>query len=99
MVRWTERAVADLFAIGDYIALDNPSAARSWVERLRECAERAGEMPNAGRVVPEIARADVREVFVRTYRIVYRVVGKGIVVLTVFEGHKLFSDLEPDFER
>jgi len=40
--------------------------------------------------VPEKAQADVREVFVRTHRIVYRVRAGGIVVLTVFEGHRLF---------
>ena len=96
MVRWTERSVADLLAIGDHIALDDANAARSWVERLRERANLAGRMPNAGRVVPEIARADVREVFLRTYRIVYRAIDDDIVVLTVFEGHKRLADLDPE---
>lgn len=96
MVRWTERAVADLFAIGDYIALDNPRDARSWVERLRQRAEVAAELPNLGRVVPEIGRSDVREVFVRAYRIVYRVVDDAIVVLTVFEGHRQLGSIDPD---
>ncbi|MCA9647919.1 MAG: type II toxin-antitoxin system RelE/ParE family toxin [Myxococcales bacterium] len=95
MIRWTERAVADLIAIGDYIAHDNPDAARSWVERLRERANTASELPSAGRIVPEIGRDDIREVLVRTYRIVYRVIPDEIVVLTVFEGHKLL-DLDPD---
>jgi toxin ParE1/3/4 len=99
MVRWTERSIADLFAIGDYIALDDPIAARSWVERLRERAARAAELPTAGRVVPEIGRSDVREVFLRTYRVVYRVVDKDIVVLTVFEGHRLLGELDPDDDR
>ena len=53
-------------------------------------------MPRMGRVVPEIARDDVREVFQRTYRIVYRVVDDGIVVLTVFEGHRRLGKLDPD---
>jgi toxin ParE1/3/4 len=99
MVRWTERAVADLLAIGDYIALDSPNAARSWVERLRLRAVHAAELPSAGSVVPEIGRSDVREVFVRAYRIVYRVIDEGIVVLTVFEGHKLLGDLDPDADE
>jgi plasmid stabilization system protein ParE len=54
MVRWTERAVSDLLAIGEYIAADDPAAARSWVERLRERALAAAEVPRAGRVVPEL---------------------------------------------
>jgi plasmid stabilization system protein ParE len=96
MVRWAARAVTDLVAIGDYIARDKPAAAREWVERLRQRALHAVEMPHAGRVVPEIGRPDVREVLVRTYRIVYRIVDDGIVVLTVFEGHRLLRDLDPD---
>lgn len=43
-----------------------------------------------GRVVPELDRKDVREVFLRSYRIVYRVLDAEIQVLTVFEGHRLF---------
>lgn len=96
MLRWTERAASDLIAIGEYIAADNPTAARAWVEKLRQRAVKASKMPRAGRVVPEIARDDVREVFQRTHRIVYRVVDHGIVVLTVFEGHRLLGEVDPD---
>lgn len=96
MLRWTERAAADLMAIGEYIAADNPTAARAWLEKLRQRAVNASKMPRTGRVVPEIARDDVREVSQRTYRIVYRVVDDGIVVLTVFEGHRLLGKLDPD---
>jgi plasmid stabilization system protein ParE len=56
-------------------------------------------MPHAGRVVPEIGRQDVREVFVRSYRVVYRLVADGIVVLTVFEGHRLLENLDPDVDE
>jgi toxin ParE1/3/4 len=96
MLRWTERAATDLIAIGDYIAADNPAAARTWVEKLRQRAVKASTVPGSGRVVPEIGRVDVREVFQRTYRIVYRVVDDGIVVLTVFESHRLLGKLDPD---
>lgn len=96
MLRWTQRAVNDLIAIGEYIAAENPRAARGWVETLRQRAELAATMPRAGRVVPELGRADVREVFQRTYRIVYRLVDAGIVVLTVFEGHRPLGEIDPD---
>lgn len=89
-IEWTERALADLRAIDDYIAADNPASAERWIGRLIAKAEAAGRLPLAGRIVPEKARADVREVFLRTYRIVYRVRDGGILLLTVFEGHHLF---------
>ena len=47
--------------------------------------------------MPERADLEVREVFVRNYRIVYRVFEDAIHVLTVFEGHRLFpQDVESD---
>ena len=95
-LRWTKRAAADLIAIGDYIAVDDAGASRAWVEKLRRRAALAARTPRAGRVVPEVGRADVREVFVRTYRIVYRLVPGAIVVLTVVEGHRRLGALEAD---
>jgi addiction module RelE/StbE family toxin len=89
-IEWTERAVADLRAIDDYIAADTPAAAERWIVRIIAKAEAAARFPMAGRVVPEKGRPDIREVFLRTYRIVYRVRDDGMVVLTVFEGHRLF---------
>lgn len=88
-VRWTHRSIEDLRAIGRYIAEDDPRAARQWVERLRQRAHEVASTPRAGRRVPEIDRDDIREVLLRSYRIVYRVVRDGIEVLTVFEGHRL----------
>ncbi len=96
MLRWTERAIADLFAIGEFIAADDPLAARLWLARLRRRAQDAAALPRAARAVPELGRDDVREVFVRRYRIVYRADADGIVVLTVFEGHRSWSALDPD---
>ena len=88
-LRWSRRAKQDLLQIGRYIAKDNRKAARRWVERLRQKARRAAEHPNIGRVVPEHSRPELREVLLRTYRIVYIVTNDSVVVLTVFEGHRL----------
>ena len=49
-------------------------------------------MPHAGRVVPEFDRDDIREVIVGNYRIVYRVRATEVLVLTVFESHKLLGE-------
>ena len=89
-VLWTERALSDLEAIGDFNAADNPAAAERWVGVLMATAERAARTPMAGRRVPELGCDDVCEVLKRTYRIVYRVRIDRMEVLTVFEGHHLF---------
>ncbi|MGH9323240.1 MAG: type II toxin-antitoxin system RelE/ParE family toxin [Vicinamibacteria bacterium] len=88
-LRWTYRARQDLKDIGRYIARDNRDAARKWLTRLRRSAARAAATPRAGRIVPEIGSSDVREVITGNYRLVYRIEGKTVTVLTVFEGHRL----------
>lgn len=87
---WTARALADLVEIDEYIGADDPIAAERWVGRLIATAEVAARAPLAGRVVPELTNASLREVFLRTYRIVYRVRPNAILVLTIFEGHRRF---------
>lgn len=96
-LRWSRRAEADLVGIDEYISADDPVAAARWVDKLTERARKAALMPYAGRVVPEFRMEALREVLVRTYRIVYRIRGKEVQVITVFEGHRLFpSDVDVD---
>ena len=87
-LRWMPQALRDIDAIRRYIARDNPAAAREWIAKLQWRARAAATAPLAGRVVPEADLPEVREVFVRTYRIVYRVRDDELQVLTVFEGHR-----------
>ena len=94
--RWSKRAITELFEIGDYIARDKPVAAREWAKRIRKRAHDAADAPLLGRFVPGLDRPDVREVFLRSYRIVYRITSYGIFVLTVFEGHMCMRDIDPD---
>src|SRR5688500_1209917 len=85
---FSPQALRDLEAIALYVAQDDPLAAERWVDKLVDRAERAAAAPRAGRIVPEWGDPDIREVFLRTYRIVYRVEENRILVLTVFEGHR-----------
>lgn len=91
-LRWSRRSERDLEEIDAYIAADDAVAAERWVERLMERAHKAAWVPFAGRVVPELGLENVREVLLRTYRIVYRIEGSEVQVLTVFEGHRLFPE-------
>ena len=85
---WSPEALADLEDICAYIARDNLQAAEAWIDRLISKADKVSAHPRAGRVVPEIEDPDIREVFLKSYRIIYRVEPQRIVVLTVLEGHR-----------
>jgi addiction module RelE/StbE family toxin len=89
---WTETAKQDLQTIRHYIAADNPTTVKQWIMRLRERARNALHSPLAGRKVPEFSRDDIRELIEGNYRIIYQVFEDRIVVLTVFEGHRLFPE-------
>ena len=61
-VRWSNQALADLEAIGDFIARDAPSVAQVFVERVFAAVTRLEAFPRSGRVVPEIGQEDIREI-------------------------------------
>lgn len=93
---WTARSENDLLEIGRFIAKNNRTAARQWTAKLKKKAYEASRNPKAGRQVPEFEREDIREVLLKSYRIVYQVQTKHIEILTVFEGHRLLPIESPD---
>jgi toxin ParE1/3/4 len=48
-LEWATPALDDLKAAGDYIAQDNPAAARRMANRVREAVELLQDQPNLGR--------------------------------------------------
>jgi addiction module RelE/StbE family toxin len=86
-VSWTERAQADLAAIRAFIEVDSPHYAEVIVRRLLHAVDRLQDFPQSGRVVPEYVDPAIREVVLRPYRIVYRIVSdQQIHVLTIHHG-------------
>jgi toxin ParE1/3/4 len=66
-------ALSDLERIVAYIAPHNPRAAERLGDELLDVALSLGKLPGRGRVVPEFRRAELREVIVRSYRVIYRI--------------------------
>ena len=89
---WTLQAIEDVAAIRDYIARDSPHYAALMAERIVESVERLREFPRSGRMVPEVAQETYREVILGTYRIVYRLVGDQVEILTVVHSARLLPD-------
>ncbi len=85
---WSAKAKARLLQIQAFVAAENPSAATALVERLLERAQSLSRFPMQGRESAESSR--YRELVVGRYRIVYRVAGGTVQIITVFEGHLRF---------
>ena len=87
---WSPQAIEDLRSIQLYIGRDSPRYAGLVVRKLVDAVERLAAFPESGRVVPEIGDAGMREVLWRNYRIVYRLGGGTVEIVTVFHGAQLF---------
>lgn len=61
-VVWTEPALADLDAIADYIALEDPNAARSLVQRVFDHVAHLQRHPDLGALPPELPGQRYRQV-------------------------------------
>jgi toxin ParE1/3/4 len=86
-VAWTERAQADLAAIRAFVEVDSPHYADVIVRRLLHAVDRLQDFPQSGRVVPEYVDPAIREIVLRPYRIIYRIVSdQEIHVLMVHHG-------------
>ena len=86
---WSREAGENLVEIEEFIARDSVERAVCFVDALIEHVEvMLVDNPHSGRVVPEIGHPGIRELIYRGYRIVYRVSGKRMEILTVFESHR-----------
>jgi toxin ParE1/3/4 len=90
-IRWTRPALADLEAIGDFIARDNPVAARPIVVSLVASVDALPDHPNLGKPG---RLTGTRELAVggTPYVVPYRVLGDDVEILAVFHGTRRWPD-------
>ena len=94
-VIWSPQALADLEAVGDYLARESPAYAQALVDGAFAAVDRLVVFPRSGRVVPEIGDEALREVIYRGYRIIHLVSGvegaEEIDVLAVIHSTRQFG--------
>jgi len=83
---WTEPALYDLDAIADYIALDNPQAARQLVQRVFKHVEQLSKHPKSGSIPKELRGLKYRQIVEPPCRVFYRIAQNRVVVLHVMRG-------------
>ena len=90
MVIWSRPAKSDLKNIHDFIAESSRHYAKKVIHEIREKVDILNELPAAGRMVPEIGSADIRELHIYSYRIMYEIVAGDIHVLAVVHKRRDF---------
>jgi addiction module RelE/StbE family toxin len=86
---WTEPALSDLDAIADYIALDNPEAARKLVQNVFRHVEQLADHPKSGSKPRELKGWRYRQIIEQPCRIFYREEGSQVYILYVMRGERL----------
>ena len=95
-VSWASIAESDLNNIIIYIAEESPTNALNILNKIKEKASSLKHFPERGRVVPELQDQGInlyREIVISPWRIVYRISGKKVYVLTVFDSRQNAEDV------
>lgn len=85
-VRWTGAAARDLEEAADFIARDSPFYAAALVREARSAALSLRSLGERGRVVPEAQSPEIREIFIKSYRLIYRLSPETVTVLAFVHG-------------
>lgn len=78
-----------LAGICSYIEQESPLVAKQVVQRITSRCGQLAELPHSGHKVPDFSRDDIRELFSRPYRIIYRIKSDQIDILSVMHYRRL----------
>ncbi len=90
---WSPEAVKDIESIAEYIERDSEFYAKAVVNKIFQSTEKLKKFPKIGRVVPELGREDIRELIIYSYRLVYQVKERQILIIAVIHGKRHFESV------
>ena len=88
---WDEQALEDLLQAADYISRDSQHYAQALIDKAAAAARSLLVFPESGRRVPEIHDANIRELFVQSYRLIYEVQPEALDVIAFVHGARNLS--------
>lgn len=91
-LKWSEEVLEDIESIATYIEKDSPVYAKSVVSKLFEKAEILKDFTELGRIVPELNDISIREIFVYSYRLIYKINDDVILFVAVVHGRRLLEN-------
>ena len=91
-LKWSEEAIEDIESIASYIEKDSPHYAKVVVSKIFEKAELLQSFSKIGRVVPEINEENTREIFIYSYRLIYKIKDDVILFIAVVHGKRVLEN-------
>lgn len=93
-LEWSNEALEDIESIATYIEKDSPIYAKSVVSKFFEKAEIIKDFVQLGRIVPELNDSNMREIFVYSYRLIYKIDSNAVLFVAVIHGKRLLENYE-----
>lgn len=93
-IEWSNEALEDIESIATYIEKDSPVYAKSVVSKIFEKAEIIKDFTELGRIVPELNDSTIREIFVYSYRLIYKIDSNTVLFVAVIHGKRLLENHE-----
>lgn len=97
-VIWSDESLGDIDSIAEFISRDSIHHAQRVVSEIIHIVETLQTQPEMGRIVPELEIPSIREQFIYSYRIIYEINKRHILVLAVIHGGRLLDNLSNRFE-
>ena len=72
-VIWSFAAASDVESIHTYLRQNSAQYASRFLIKIRDTARSLSSMPERGRRVPEYPELDIHELFVDSFRLIYRI--------------------------
>src|SRR5262245_4823530 len=91
-VVWSALSLDDVDSIATYISRDSTAYASAVVAKIIKATRILRRFPFSGRIVPEFEDEAIRERFVYSYRIIYRVHENTVTIVAVIHGSRLLKD-------
>jgi len=96
---WSYEASADIEALANYISRDSIFYAAAFIQETLDVSRSLNEFSERGRVVPEFGDPNIRELFVREYRLIYSIEEDRIVLLGLVHGKRDLKTLRGKEKR
>jgi len=95
-VVWSYVAENDLRNIIEYIAEDSPANALKVFKKIKQKASSLYILPERGRIVQELREQGIlqyRELILSPWRVIYRISGKSVYVLSILDACQNIEDI------
>jgi len=96
-IKWSPEAVEDLESIATYIARDSQFYANAVTTKIIRQADKIIEQPLAGRKVSELNDESIREYFIYSYRMIYKITETSLIIVAIIHGKRMLENIPNRF--